>query len=125
MERNFLPDLSLELRRNSNFDELVIAASLVSSRLLWLRWHQCCCEARGDESMIDGLRCYGGMYLYRLRGRWLHDRSNLVLICYSPILYVRNSNKLETKSVAQVRDDPVKDALDGITGDVMMMQSSC
>jgi hypothetical protein len=21
---------------------------------------------RGDESMIDGLRCYGGMYLYRL-----------------------------------------------------------
>jgi hypothetical protein len=23
---------------------------------------------RGDESMIDGLRCYGGMYLYRLGG---------------------------------------------------------
>jgi hypothetical protein len=21
---------------------------------------------RGDESMIDGLRCYGGIYLYRL-----------------------------------------------------------
>jgi hypothetical protein len=36
--------------------------------------------------MIDGLRCYGGMYLYRLGGGWLHDRSNLVLICYNPIL---------------------------------------
>jgi hypothetical protein len=29
----------------------------------------------------------------------LHDRSNLVLICYNPILSIRNSNKLETKSV--------------------------
>jgi hypothetical protein len=73
-----------------------------------------------DKSLIDGLRCYGGMYLYRLGGGWLHDRSNrylfvttisyilwtltnskpnplhdrsnLVLICYNPILYVRNSN---------------------------------
>jgi hypothetical protein len=33
----------------------------------------------------------------------LHDRSNLVLICYNHILSVRNSNKLETKSVEQVR----------------------
>jgi hypothetical protein len=33
----------------------------------------------------------------------LHDRSNLVLICYNPILSVRNSNKLETEFVAQVR----------------------
>jgi hypothetical protein len=41
---------------------------------------------RGDKSMIDGLRCYGDMYLYRLGGRWLHDRSNLILICYIPIL---------------------------------------
>jgi hypothetical protein len=24
---------------------------------------------RGDESMIDGLICYGDMYLYRLGGR--------------------------------------------------------
>jgi hypothetical protein len=24
---------------------------------------------RGDKSMIDGLRCYGDMYLYRLGGR--------------------------------------------------------
>jgi hypothetical protein len=54
---------------------------------------------RGDESMIDGLRCYGGMYLYRLGGGWLHDRSNLVFICYNPILFIRNSNKLEIKSV--------------------------
>jgi hypothetical protein len=27
----------------------------------------------------------------------LHDRSNLVLICYSHILYIRNSNKLESR----------------------------
>jgi hypothetical protein len=33
----------------------------------------------------------------------LHDRSNLVLIYYNTILSVRNSNKLETKSVVQVR----------------------
>jgi hypothetical protein len=33
----------------------------------------------------------------------LHDRSNLILICYNHILSVRNSNKLETKSVVQVR----------------------
>jgi hypothetical protein len=33
----------------------------------------------------------------------LYDRSNLVLICYNHILSIRNSNKLETKSVAQVR----------------------
>jgi hypothetical protein len=43
-------------------------------------------DYRGDESMVDGLRCYGGMYLYRLRGEWLHDRSNLILICYNDIL---------------------------------------
>jgi hypothetical protein len=29
----------------------------------------------------------------------LHDRSNLVLICYNPIPSVRNSNKFKTKSV--------------------------
>jgi hypothetical protein len=45
-----------------------------------------------DESLIDDLRCYGGMYLYRVRDGWLHDRSNLVLICYNHILYIRNSN---------------------------------
>jgi hypothetical protein len=50
-----------------------------------------------NESLIDGLRCYGGMYLYRLGSGWLHNRSNLVLICYNHILYIRNSNKLETK----------------------------
>jgi hypothetical protein len=49
--------------------------------------------------MIDGLRCYCGMYLYRLEGGWLHDRSNLVLIYYNRILYIMNSNKLKTKSV--------------------------
>jgi hypothetical protein len=49
--------------------------------------------------MIDGLRYYGGMYLYKLGGRWLHDRSKLVLIYYNHILSIRNSNKLKTKSV--------------------------
>jgi hypothetical protein len=29
----------------------------------------------------------------------LHDRSNLVLICHSHIIYIRNPNKLEPKSV--------------------------
>jgi hypothetical protein len=33
----------------------------------------------------------------------LHDKSNLVLMCYNPILSVRNSNKLKTKSIAHVR----------------------
>jgi hypothetical protein len=55
---------------------------------------------RGDESMIDGLRCYGIMYLYRLGGGWSNNRSNLVLICYNSILSVSNSNKLETKFVS-------------------------
>jgi hypothetical protein len=45
-----------------------------------------------DESLIDGLRCYGGMYLYRLWGGWLHDRSNMIFIYYKHILYIRNSN---------------------------------
>jgi hypothetical protein len=53
--------------------------------------------------MIDGLMCYGDIYLYRLGGGWLHHRSNLVLICYNHIISIRNSNKLETKSVTQVR----------------------
>jgi hypothetical protein len=51
-----------------------------------------------------GLRYYGDMYLYWLGGGWLHDRSNLVLICYNHILYIRNSNKLEPKSVTCVGD---------------------
>jgi hypothetical protein len=33
----------------------------------------------------------------------LHDRSNMVLIYHNPILSVRNSNKLKTKSIARVR----------------------
>jgi hypothetical protein len=46
---------------------------------------------RGDESMVEGLRCYGDMYLYRQEDGWLHDLSNLLLICYNPNLSVRNS----------------------------------
>ena len=48
--------------------------------------------------MIDSLRCYGGMYLYKLGVGWLHDKSNMILIYYNHIIFVRNSNKLETKS---------------------------
>jgi hypothetical protein len=33
----------------------------------------------------------------------LHDRSNMVLICYNLMISVRNSNKLETKFAAEVR----------------------
>jgi hypothetical protein len=86
-----------------------------------------CCKAMDEISLWLMAWCYGGMYLYRLRGGWLHDRSNLVLICYNHIIYItnstnskpnmlhdrsnmvlicytpiisiRNSNKLETKSV--------------------------
>jgi hypothetical protein len=73
-----------------------------------------------DEFLIDDLRCYGSMYLYRLGDGWLHDRSiwyvsvtiisyllgtltkskpnllhdrsNLILICYNHILCGRNPN---------------------------------
>jgi hypothetical protein len=47
---------------------------------------------RGDESMVEGLRCYGDMYLYRWGDGWLHDISNQVLICYNLNLSVRNFN---------------------------------
>jgi hypothetical protein len=82
--------VSIEFEWESNFDELVIEdygcelsrqrAVVASMAAALLRSY------RGDESMINDLRCYGGMYLYRLGGGWLHDRSNLVLICYNPIL---------------------------------------
>jgi hypothetical protein len=41
--------------------------------------------------------------LTNLKPNLLHDRSNLVLIYYNPILSIRNSNNLETKSVVQMR----------------------
>jgi hypothetical protein len=37
------------------------------------------------------------IYYNPILGGWLHDRSNLVLICYNHILSVRNSNKLESR----------------------------
>jgi hypothetical protein len=37
--------------------------------------------------------------LTNLKPNLLHDRSNLVLIYYNPILSIRNSNKLEAKSI--------------------------
>jgi hypothetical protein len=89
-ERNSLAELSLEFGRESNFDELVVED--YGCELSWRRavvaWMAAALlrDYRGDESMIHGLRCYGGMYLYRLGGGWLHDRSNLVLNCYIPIL---------------------------------------
>jgi hypothetical protein len=103
MVRNYSPKLLLELGRNSNFDELVIAS--YGCKLSW-RWTDVAWMAavllrdyRGDESMIDDLRYYGGMYLYSLGGGWLHDRSSLALICYNNILYIRNSNKFKNKFV--------------------------
>jgi hypothetical protein len=33
---------------------------------------------REDESMVDGFRCYGGIYLYTHGGGRLHNKSNLV-----------------------------------------------
>jgi hypothetical protein len=41
--------------------------------------------------------------LTNLKLNLLHDKSIPVLICYNHILSVRNSNKLKTKSDAQVR----------------------
>jgi hypothetical protein len=67
MERNFSPELSLEFGRESNFDKLAMEA--YGCELSWRRAPVAWMVAvlvrnyRGDESMIDGLRCYGGMYL--------------------------------------------------------------
>jgi hypothetical protein len=73
MVRNYSPKLSLELGRNSDFDEPVTMA--YGCELSWRQAAMAWMEAvllrgyRGDESIIDGLRCYGSMYLYRLGGR--------------------------------------------------------
>jgi hypothetical protein len=95
-ERNSLLELSLEFGRDSNFDEMVIAAYGCELSYRWaaVAWIAAVLPRgyREDKFMIDGLMYYGGMYLYRLGGGWLHDRSNLVLICYNHILYIRNSN---------------------------------
>jgi hypothetical protein len=88
-DRNFFPDLSLELGRNSNFNELVMVG--YGCELRWRRatvtWMAVALLRGyiGDESMIHSLRCYGDMYFYRLGGGWLYDRSNLVIICYNPL----------------------------------------
>jgi hypothetical protein len=114
VDRNFSSELLLEFGRESNFDEVIEAYSCeLSWRWAAMAWMTVALLRgfRGDKSMIDGLQCYGGMYVYRLCGGWLHDRSNLVLICYNsilggwlhersnlvlicynPILSVRNSN---------------------------------
>jgi hypothetical protein len=92
-KRNYSSELPLEFGRDSNFVELVMEA--YGCELSWRRaavaWMVAALlrSYTGDESMIDVLRCYGGMYLYRLGGVWLHDRSNLVLICYNHILSIR------------------------------------
>jgi hypothetical protein len=68
--RNYSSKLSLQLGRNSNFDELVMATYgyELSWRWVAMAWMTVVMLRgyRGDESMIDGLRCYGVMYLYRL-----------------------------------------------------------
>jgi hypothetical protein len=95
-EINYSPELSLDFRRASNFVEMVIAR--YGYEVSWWRvvvaWMMVALprDYRGDESMVDGVRCYGDIYLYRVGGGWLHDRSNLVLIYKNSILSVRNSN---------------------------------
>jgi hypothetical protein len=70
--RNYSLKLTLELGRNSNFDELVIA--VYGCELSWrgaiVAWMVALLlrSYTGDKSMIDGLRCYDDMYLYRLEG---------------------------------------------------------
>jgi hypothetical protein len=72
MERNSFPELSLEFGRKSNFYKLVIATygCELNRRRAVVAWMATVLLRGygGDESMIDGLRCYGGMYLYRLGG---------------------------------------------------------
>jgi hypothetical protein len=61
MERNFSPELSLELGRESNFDEMGMAA--YGDELNWrqavVAWMTAALLRgyRGDECMVDGLRC--------------------------------------------------------------------
>jgi hypothetical protein len=63
--RNYSSELLLEFGRESNFDELVMEA--YGCELSWRRpavaWVIAVLPRgyRGDESMIDGLWCYGGM----------------------------------------------------------------
>jgi hypothetical protein len=89
-ERNSSPELSLEFGRKLNFNELVMEAygCELSCRRAVVAWMAAALLQgyREDESMINSFRCYGGMYLYRLGGGWLHDRSNMILICYNPII---------------------------------------
>jgi hypothetical protein len=54
----FLAGLSLELGRNLNFNEMVVAA--YGYELSWRRHTVVCIVGhcyRGDEFMVDGLRC--------------------------------------------------------------------
>jgi hypothetical protein len=53
-ERNFSPELSLELGRESNFDEMGMTAygyELSWGELLWLGWWWHCCEAIEEMSL--------------------------------------------------------------------------
>jgi hypothetical protein len=59
----------------------------VAAARLWMRW------------VFDWWLEVWWYILYRPGGGWLHERSNLVLICYNHILYIRNSNKLNQKYV--------------------------
>uniref|UniRef100_A0A804NNM9 Uncharacterized protein n=1 Tax=Zea mays TaxID=4577 RepID=A0A804NNM9_MAIZE len=70
MVRNYLLKLLLEFGRESNFDELGIEAygCEFSWRRVVVAWMAAVLPqgCREYESMIDGLRCYDDMYLYRL-----------------------------------------------------------
>jgi hypothetical protein len=56
------PNLSLTYLLIKLFTLLLLRVAVTWMMVVLLRGY------RGDESMIDGLRCYGGMYLYRLGG---------------------------------------------------------
>jgi hypothetical protein len=108
-----------------------MAVSLAGG-LLWFGWRRCYCDAIEEMSLwlmawgvmvaciyicwevggyiIDLIWYLSVTILSYLLGtltnskpNLLHDKSNLVLMCYNPILSVRNSNKLKTKSIAHVR----------------------
>jgi hypothetical protein len=58
-------------------------------------------------SLINGLRCYDGMYLYRLGGGWLHDKSDLVLICYNHIIYILGTLTNSKPNLLHDRSNPI------------------
>jgi hypothetical protein len=69
MDKKFASELSLELGRNSNFNEMVMV--VYGCKLSWRRTDVAWMTVtllrgyKGDDSMVDGLRWYDETYLYR------------------------------------------------------------